>query len=165
MIQLDRIIRQMTANAEAVRSLLQNVTEEQARWRPTPETWSMFMVMHHVYNEERIDFRKHLKEIFSDPPLPWEAWHPEELLPVESLQQAVESFLLEREASIQWLKNLEAPDWDIQSQAPWGAMSAGDVLVSWEEHDYLHLRQIIEVLHALNVEGAAPYSVKYAGDW
>ena len=70
MINLDEIIRQLTVNAEAIGALMRTIPEEQARWKPNEETWSMVEVMGHVYNEERLDFRKHLKEMFQEPPLP-----------------------------------------------------------------------------------------------
>ena len=44
-------------------------------------------------------------------------------------------------------------------------ISTGDMLVSWVEHDILHLRQIVELMHACNVQWASPYSVMYAGGW
>lgn len=166
MIDMNEVVRQMSANAEAIQVLLQTEPESQAQWKPDPETWSLKEVMAHIYNEERIDFRKHLKEMLNVPSQPWEAFREDEIVPVESARQALEGFMTEREASITWLRTLEAVDWDTVTQAPWGRpISAGDVLVSWVEHDFLHMRQIIEVLHAINVQQAAPYSVQYAGGW
>ena len=72
----------------------------------------------------------------------------------------------ERADSLAWLKALESPNWDTVTQAPWrGTISAGDVLVSWVEHDFLHMRQLIEVFYALTKHQAQPYAVDYAGDW
>lgn len=171
MIQLDETIRQLVNNAAAMRALLENIPDQQAEWKPNPETWSMMEVMEHVYNEERIDFRKHLKEMFSHPPQPWEVYHPEEYVGVEGCRQALELFLAEREDSIAWLKALHSPDWDAASEANFGpaadvlVLSAGDVLVSWLAHDYLHIRQMNELLFAWNEQQASPYSVQYAGGW
>ena len=120
MIHIEEIIRQLSANAEAMRLLVQTISDEQAQWKPNPETWSMKDVMEHVYNEERIDFRKHLKEMLSDPPKPWAKFQPEDYLPVASCRQALEGFLMEREASIAWLKALAAPDLEAASLAPFG---------------------------------------------
>jgi len=171
MINIEEIIRQLTANAQAMRALVQTISEEQAHWKPGPETWSLQEVMGHVYNEERIDFRKHLKEMLHDPPQPWGEFRHEEVVSVEGCRQALEGFLIEREASLAWLKALGSPGWDIKSQAPFGplslnmTLSAGDVLASWVEHDFLHIRQMVELLHAWNAKQASPYSVDYAGGW
>lgn len=165
MINKEEIIRQLTASAEAIRAMLASLSDEQAQWKPDAETWSMREVMYHVYNEERIDFRKHLREMFHDPPQAWAVWREEDMLPIASCRQGLQDFLSEREASIAWLRSLKSPDWEIVSQAPWGAIRAGDVLVSWAEHDYLHMRQMNELLHAWNAAQGAPYSVQYGGGW
>lgn len=171
MIDIDEIVRQLTANAEAMRALLQTIPAEQARWKPNPETWSLQEVMGHVYNEERIDFRKHLKEMLNDPPQPWGEFRRDELVVVESCRQALAGFLVEREASIAWLKALQSQDWEIKSSTTFGpdnvvyTLNAGDVLVSWVAHDFLHIRQMNELLYAWNAKQASPYSVAYAGGW
>jgi DinB superfamily len=170
MINIEDILRQLTANAEAMRALVESISDEQAQWKPNPETWSMTQVMEHVYNEERIDFRKHLKEMFSRPPQPWGEFRPEERIPVESCRQALNGFLVEREASLAWLKALGPVDWDTASQAVFSpdevlVLRAGDVLFSWVAHDFLHIRQVNELLFAWNAKEGSPYAVQYAGRW
>jgi uncharacterized damage-inducible protein DinB len=171
MIDLHETVRQLTANAEAMRALVQIVSDEQAQWQPAQETWSMKQVMEHIYNEERIDFRKILKRMLNVAPPPGKPSQHEEYVIVESCRQALDGFLIEREASIQWLLALESPDWKVTSQWRFGptgdvtTFSAGDVLLSWVEHDILHLRQIIELQHAWHERQAPPYSLMYAGGW
>jgi hypothetical protein len=171
MINIEEIIQQLTSNAEAIKALLKTISEEQALWKPGPETWSLQDVIEHVYNEERIDFKKHLKEMLNVPPKPWGRFNRAEFLSIGNCQQILQGFLSERGSSLKWLKSLESPDWNIKSPAPYGpsdspvVLSTGDILVSWVEHDYLHVRQIIELLHAWNVKRASPYSVDYAGGW
>lgn len=169
MIDLSDIIRQLTTNAEAIRALTETISEEQSAWKPNPETWSLHEVLTHLYNEERLDFRKHLQDILSDPIRPWTV-DPAELRSTASCRQALDGFRSEREASLAWLAALPAlpaPDWDIRTPTPWEniTLSAGDVLVSWVAHDFLHLRQIIELLYAWNLKQAEPYAVQYAGEW
>jgi len=171
MINIEETIRQLNGNAGAMRALVQTISVEQAQWKPNPDTWSMQQVMEHVYNEERIDFRKILKRMLNAPPQPPGESLSEEYVPVESCRHALEDFLMEREASIKWLRALESPDWEVTAQWPFGpsgdvmVFSAGDVLLSWVEHDILHLRQMIELLHAWNEKQAPPYSLQYAGGW
>lgn len=170
MIDINEIIRQMTANAQAIRTSLSAISPEQAQWQPDPKTWSLAKVMEHVYNEERMDFRKHLKEMFSTPPLPWAPWSEAEYLPLLDLPEALQRFLAEREDSLAYLRTLAGADWERSSTATFGknkkiTLRAGDVLFSWLEHDYLHMRQVNELRHAWNVRQAAPYQVDYAGGW
>ncbi len=171
MIDLEETVRVLAADAQAMRALLQTISDEQAQWKPNPDTWSMQQVMEHVYNEERIDFRKILRRMFNDPPLAAGENPNPDYIPVASCRKALEDFLAEREASIQWLKGLRAPDWEIANEWPFGpdgvmtTFRAGDVLLSWLEHDVLHLRQMIELQHAWNEKQALPYSLSYAGGW
>jgi len=170
MIKIEEIIRHLTGNAEAIRSLVLTISDEQAQWKPDPQTWSMKEVMEHVYNEERLDFRKHLKELLSEPPQAWGEFRHEEYISFESCRQAMEGFLGERGASIAWLKTLEFPNWEAASQASFGpgdvlTLRAGDVLASWVAHDFLHLRQMIELGFAWNEKQVSPFSVQYAGGW
>ena len=171
MINIEEIIHQLTGNAEVMRTLVQTFSDEQAQWKPNPETWSMKEVMEHVYNEERLDFRKHLKEMLNDPPQPWGEFRQAEYVSVEDCRQALEGFLSEREASVAWLMTLESPGWDMKVQGSFGSLpemitiSAGDVLVAWVEHDFLHMRQMVELLHAWHEKQAFPYSIRYAGRW
>jgi hypothetical protein len=159
------LTRQMTDSAAAIRTLIENVPEAQANWKPDDDTWSLFEVMDHIYNEERVDFRVRLDEILQGVTDPWAesrrvAWDR-----AANLQTALAKFLADRAASIAYLNSLEGADWDKAVQTEWGQISAGDVLVSWVEHDFLHMRQIIELLHAYNVHQAQPYKVDYAGGW
>jgi len=171
MLDIDEKTRQLAESAEAVRALAQSFSDEHARWQPDEESWSLKRVMEHLYNEERLDFRKHLKEMFSDPPQPWGAFRPEDYIAMVDGRQALEGFMEERQASIAWLSALESPDWDTSSQARSGpngdvrTFSAGDVLVSWIAHDILHMRQMVELLYAWNERQALPHSVEYAGGW
>jgi len=171
MINLSDIIRQMSANAEVIRALVETISEEQAQWKPDPETWALKEVMEHLYNEEHGDFRRHLGEIFNDPPLAWGSGPDGEWRSMPDCRQALEGFLAERAASLTWLKTLAAPNWEATISATFYpsnetiTLSAGDILVSWAAHDYLHIRQLNELLYAWNERQAAPASVQYAGGW
>ena len=75
--------------------------------------------------------------------------------------------MAERQGSITWLEALASPDWDTTIQATFVdetiPLSAGDVLVSWVDHDWAHLRQMIKLLHAWQEKDVAPYSTMYGG--
>lgn len=170
MINLEEIIHQLTVNAEGVHTLVETISDEQAQWKPSPDTWCMKDVMEHFYNEERIDFRMHLQEMLSDPPQAWGSANTDGYISVGSCQQALDRFLKERESSIAWLKGLQTVDGDIKTSATFGpnetiTLSTGDVLYSWIAHDFLHIRQINELLYAWCEKQASPHSLQYAGGW
>ena len=164
MIHLQEIIRQLAGNAEAIRALAQTFSAEQARWKPDANAWAMKEVMEHLYNEERSDFRWHLKAMFGGP------LQPRERIPVENHGRALGGFLAEREDSIAWLAALDAPDWEVTTTLRFGpsetrTLNAGDMLVAWVEHDFLHMRQLVELMHGWHEQQSSPCSVWYAGEW
>ena len=94
MIDLPEIIRQLATQGEAIRALAQTFTDEQAAWKPDPDTWSLKDVMQHLYNEERLDFRRHLKGMFGEPQ------PPDQRLAVESRPPGAGGLIAERQASL-----------------------------------------------------------------
>jgi hypothetical protein len=169
-MNLSLIRTQMASNAQAIQALVQGVSDEQARWRPGPEDWSILEVINHLYDEEVEDFRAHLDLILHHRGEPWTGIDPQgwvvarrynERTPAQSLQD----FLRAREASLDWLGGLSSPDWQVIYRAPFGEISAGDMLASWLAHDLLHLRQLVELHWAHTVRLVKPHSVAYAGAW
>jgi len=76
----------------------------------------------------------------------------------------LKKFNTERETSIEWLQSLDNPDWDIEKTHPRaGSLKAGDLLSSWVIHDFLHLRQLANILMKYTSSTAKPYSTDYAG--
>jgi hypothetical protein len=164
MIDLQECIRRLSVQAEAIAALVRAFPDEALAWSPGPDVWSPRDVAGHLLNEERGDFRRHLKEMFGEPA------GPSGPVALEDGRQALAEFMAERRASIAWLSALAAPDWAVSVELHFGSgesltFSAGDMLVSWVEHDVLHLRQMVELLHAWNGRQAAPYALRYAGDW
>jgi DinB superfamily len=157
-------------NVSVFRGLMRDVCEEQARWKPSPEKWSMLEVVNHLYDEERDDFRTRLDLLLHHPDKRWPPidpprWAVERKYNEREMGESLERFLQERERSIEWLKGLTEPDWESRYEHPQGVISAGDLLASWLAHDLLHIRQIAR-LHwqYLNLT-SSPYQTAYAGEW
>jgi hypothetical protein len=169
-MNLSFVTTQMASNARAIQSFVLGVSDEQARWRPGPDAWSILEVINHLYDEEIEDFRAHLDLILHHRGEPWPVIDPpgwvvarryNERNPAQSLQD----FLRAREASLDWLGELSSPDWHAVYRAPFGEVSAGDMLASWLAHDLLHLRQLVELHWAYTVRFVKPHRVAYAGAW
>jgi hypothetical protein len=170
MLGLNQIMEQMRANTGAIAALVSAVSDEQMRWKPAPESWSLLEVVNHLYDEEREDFRTRVDYVLHrpgelPPPIDPEGWVTERAYNARDPRQSLEAFLREREASLEWLTGLHEPNWDAEYRADWGVMRAGDLLSSWLAHDHLHLRQLNELHYAYLKLQAAPYSVDYAGEW
>jgi hypothetical protein len=165
-----RLIEQLQLNAERIQALVTGVSNAQACWKPGPQDWSILEVVNHLYEEEIFDFRAHLDVTLHHPEAEWPAIDPQGWVLAHGylqrdLGRSLQNFLDERQASLQWLRGLAAPDWDCAFTAPWGSMRAGDLLSAWAAHDVLHMRQLVELQYAFVLDQAAPYSVAYAGDW
>jgi hypothetical protein len=171
MIDLESFTARLSSDAETIRSLVQGVSEEQARWKPAPEEWSILEVINHLYDEEREDFRQRLDFTLHRPGQPWpdidpQGWVVERSYNERDLQESLAGFVEERQRSVAWLKGLPSLDWEACHEHPkWGEFSAGTLMVSWLAHDLLHIRQLT-VLHWEYLSRLAkPYSTDYAGTW
>jgi hypothetical protein len=169
-MDIDRFLSQMIGDAARIRALVDGVSEQQARWRPDPDSWSMLEVINHLLDEEREDFRVRLDYILHRPgqpapPIDPGGWITKREYNQRDPEASLAQFLSEREASIAWLRELSAPDWDATYDAPWGQIRAGDIFVSWVAHDLLHMRQLVELHWAYTTAGMAPYGPDYAGEW
>ena len=169
-MKLENCQKMLAENAQRIRVLVEKISDDQARWKPEPDSWSILEVINHLLDEEQLDFRVRLDITLHQPGVKWPGINPplwvterhyNERDPLESLSL----FLSAREHSLTWLKSLQSPDWEASYQAPWGQMQAGDLMASWVGHDLLHMRQLVELHWAYAMKMMESYSARYAGDW
>ena len=165
-----QVIQCLETQAGMIRSLVAGVQPGQAVWRPAPQDWSILEVINHLQDEEREDFRAHLNTLLHDPEGEWaqidpRGWVVSRGYNQRMLAESLDRFLVERRQSLDWLRNLQEPDWEQGRQAPFGLLRAGDVLTAWAAHDLLHIRQLVELHWAYGLEQSQPFDVRYAGDW
>jgi hypothetical protein len=164
-------INQLRAGGAAFAALFDGWSDEEARWRPDPASWSLLEVACHLLDEEREDFRQRLDLTLHAPATEWPpidpaGWVTARAYNSRDLATVVAELQAERQASLTWLEGLRAPDLEQFRRHPQGfTLRAGDLLAAWVAHDSLHLRQLNELRYALIARRAAPYSVEYAGEW
>ena len=56
-MELEQCVATMQRNAQRIAALVAGVPDEQARWKPDAESWSILEVVNHLLDEEREDFR------------------------------------------------------------------------------------------------------------
>jgi hypothetical protein len=169
-MDIDYCTRQLHDNAERISMLVLGTTDQEARWKPEPGSWSILEVVNHLYDEEREDFRTRLDIIIHYPQKQWPAIDPEGWVTARKynerdLGKSLQKFLAERDRSLKWLKKLDNPSWNSEYSAPFGTIRAGDIFAAWVTHDHLHMRQLIELHRELTVNRAKPYHLDYAGSW
>ena len=161
---------QLNKNAQIVHNMVSEINQEQACWKPNPRIWSINEVINHMGDEEKLDFREHLDWIIHRSSESWASidpqnWVIEKEYNIRDFQLSLQSFLKERELSLKWLRELNDLDFQSEAKAPWGIITAGDMISSWVAHDILHMRQIIEIKWELTKLNLAPYHIEYAGQW
>lgn len=170
-MDLSFVLNRLTANAEAVAALVRSASDTQARWKPSPEAWSILEVTGHLYDEEREDFRQRVDYLLHRPEAEWPPIDPQGWVTARGYNQrapraALEAFIEERQRSLQWLKSLEDANWASAKNHPAGfPVTAGDMLAAWVAHDHLHLRQLNELHWQYLTTQAAAFALEYAGGW
>lgn len=160
----------LAANAQVFQHLLAGVEPGQARWKPTPDKWSLLEVVNHLADEERDDFRMRIDLTLHHAGQPWPPinppqWAVEREYHRRDLAESLGDFLRERTVSVEWLKGLEGESLAAEYRHPQrGIFTAGQLLVSWHAHDLLHIRQMAR-LHYEYLAATTTHSLRYAGDW
>ena len=161
--------RRLSLSAEIIRSMVQDVPEGQAHWKPSPQKWSIVEVINHLYDEEREDFPTRLDLMLHHPAKKWpaidpEGWVTERGYNKRALAESLDRFLAERKRTTIWLAGVDAPDWNASFEHPQlGRIDAGSMLAAWLAHDYLHVRQLAKLHYDYVTLMSRPYSVEYAG--
>jgi len=170
-MNLENFTARLSNNAQTIHSLVRGVTDKQARWKPSPDEWSIVEVINHLCDEEREDFRMRLDLTLHHPGQPWpgidpEGWAVEHKYNDRHLETSMYDFLTERQRSVSWLAGLSSPDWEACYEHPRaGKISAGDLLASWLAHDLLSIRHLAELHWKYVSLLAKPYATDYAGAW
>ena len=169
-MNLTYYIERLSGNASVFEGLARGIGDEQARWKPSVEKWSILEVVNHLYDEERDDFRTRLDLLLHHPEKTWppidpQGWAIERRYNERELNESLERFLAERQKSIEWLKQLKEPPLENKYEHPQGTISAGDLLASWLAHDFLHIRQLARLHWQYLNSISAPFKTAYAGEW
>lgn len=147
-INFIQLLAQLKYTAETIRNLTNGVTQEQASWKPDPTSWSILVVLNHLYDEERQDFRVRLDFILNrrseTPPVinPLE-WVISREYNQGILSEAIDHFTCERHRSLNWITETIPFDPQTSFVLPFGTFKAGDMFAAWVAHDLLHTRQLV----------------------
>ena len=145
------IFKTLYENISVFNTLLQNVENQQAIWKPAENKWSILEVINHLYDEERSDFRLRLDLTLhhpgeSWPPIDPESWAMERDYNLRDFKESLANWIAERKKSVNWLHSLSEPDFSKVYIHPLiGELRAGDMLAAWLAHDFLHMRQIVNL--------------------
>lgn len=173
MIQLDNafLIGSLDAFPARLAALVHGLDETARRWQPSPRDWSVHTVVCHLLDEERRDFRPRLERTLREPQEAWEPIDPEGWVELHGyatwgFEETLSCVIDERRANVAWLRGLGQVEWTRSMAHPrLGELRAGDLLLSWTQHDLLHVRQIVKRVHGYCAAAAAGFAGTYAGAW
>jgi hypothetical protein len=169
-MEFQTLYEELANSTEILRALINGIGQEQAQVKPDASAWSILEVICHLHDTEREDFREHLDFILHrqneeyhaiDP----QAWITERKYNEQNLDEMQSKFFAERKQSLEWLKTLNAVDWDTTYTSEYGSVSAGEMFSCWVAHDNLHIRQLVELRRKHIEKITSPYDLQYAGDW
>ncbi len=169
-MQFETLYQELQNSTEMIRALLSGITQEEARIKPNPQSWSILEVVCHLYDEECEDFREHLDWILHRQQEEWhyidpQGWVIKRKYNEQAFGEMQKKFFAERTRSLEWLQGLSEANWETSHTSQFGTMKAGDMLASWVAHDNLHIRQLVELRRSKIENLIKPYSIEYAGDW
>src|SRR5258705_841854 len=115
-MKLEYFIDRFSRNREVFAGLVRGLSLEQARWKPSPDKWSILEVVNHLYDEEREDFRQRVKLVLADPMQPWPPIDSRACVTSRGYNDrevdiSLNNFLSERAESLSWLRSLSEPNW------------------------------------------------------
>ncbi len=163
-MDFNTLYQELQNSTEMIRAFLAGISQEEARVKPNPESWSILEVVCHLYDTEREDFREHLDFILHRQKEEYHAIDPQAGSEEYKTNFENEGEVLRQRKNRLMARGNSNSDWDhLTSQ--YGSVSAGEMFSCWVAHDNLHLRQFVE-LRRYRIENITkPYPIEYAGDW
>ena len=165
-----KIFEELDINKYIFKGLLENINEAEYLWRPNPDKWCLLEIICHLRDEEVEDFRTRVRYVLETPelvlpPIDPVKWVKKRKYIEQNYKETLSDLLREREKSVDWLHSLTEPKWDNEYQHPkLGPMSAKLFLSNWLAHDYMHIRQILN-LKFFYLKFISGEDLNYAGKW
>jgi len=152
-VKIESVIKTLQNNQNVWLSLVEQISQEQAQWKPDKERWSLLEIINHMADIETEDFRTDLAIILLNPEQDWPSfdemeWVQSRQYNKKVLEKSLFRLCKEREKSINFL--IKHKDMDLlvehKGEGLNKTMRAGDLLSSWIAHDLFHIRQITLLL-------------------
>ncbi len=164
------MIEELHQGIDVITGLVGHIDDESARWRESPNRWSLVEIVAHLADEEREDFRTRTMLTLASPETTWppidpQGWITSRNYQEKSLATCLDDFRAERTASLQQLRSLNDPDWSSTHQHPLGPTTATFMLANWVAHDLHHIRQIVGWRYHNLDQATDGLPLVYAGEW
>lgn len=156
----------LEATPGILRGLMCEVTDDDARWKPAPERFSLAEVLAHLSHSEGYCYRLRVDRFLNEemPELePDDAqMHLDRYRDAEP-EDEFDHFEEQRETNVEYLRSLPAGSGERRARhKDAGEITLAQMLNEWALHDLGHIRQVAELVRARKyLAGAGPLGEEY----
>jgi len=149
-----------------LRGLMSELTEEDARWKPAEDRFSVAEVLAHLSHSEGHCYRKRLDRFLSEERPEFEPDDAQMHLALyrnADPEDAFDHFEEQRQNNVDYLCELPASAGNRRAiHQEYGEITLSQMLHEWALHDLAHIRQIAELVRARKyLDGAGPMGREY----
>lgn len=156
----------LESTPDILRGLMSEVTEEDVRWKPAPDRFSIGEVLAHLSHSEGNCYRARLDRFLNEEMPEFERddaqFHLERYAAADP-EDSFDHFEEQRESNVEFLRELPEEAGEkraIHKEA--GEITLANMLHEWALHDLGHIRQIAELVRARRyLPGAGPFARDY----
>ncbi len=151
---------------EIVRGLTAELTEQDSRWKPAPDRFSVAEVLAHLSHSEGHCYRMRLDRFMAESRPVFEPDDAQMYLDIyrdADPEAAFDHFEEQRKSNIEFLRQLPASAGErVALHKEHGEITLSQMLNEWALHDLGHIRQIAELARARKYKtGAGPMAASY----
>lgn len=83
------LLKTLEDNGERIKAMVQHFSDQDLRWKPDPDSWSMLEVINHLVEEEEEDFSVRLRITLQGAGDPWQPIDPEGRVTARGITNAI----------------------------------------------------------------------------
>jgi hypothetical protein len=156
----------LEATPGVLRGLMTELSEEDARWKPAPDRFSIAEVLAHLSHSEGRCYRMRLDRFMAETRPEFESDDAQMYLDVyrdADPEDAFDHFEDQREDNVEFLRELPKGAGDrVALHREYGEITLAQMLNEWALHDLGHIRQVAELVRARKyLAGAGPMAASY----
>jgi DinB superfamily len=157
----------LEATPTILRGLMAEIDEDDVRWKPAPDRFSIGEVLAHLSQSEGHCYRARVDRFLSETNPEFEPddaqFHLEEYAKADP-EDSFDHFEEQRETNLELLRELSAKDGERTAvHRKVGPITLSQMLHEWALHDLGHIRQVAELVRARRyLAGAGPLGSFYS---
>jgi hypothetical protein len=156
----------LEATPEILRGLMAGLSDEDARWKPAPDRFSVAEVLAHLSHSEVHCYRMRLDRFMAETRPEFESDDAQMYLDLyrgADPKEAFNQFQDRRKINIEFLRSLPADAGGrFALHREFGEITLSQMLNEWALHDLGHIRQVAELIRARKYrDGAGPMAASY----